>query len=259
MKSPSLKIHSLESFAAADGPGVRTAIYLIACPFRCRYCHNPDTWALPSAKEMSPADVLAKVMRYRPYWGTAGGITASGGEPMLQAAGVAELFRLAHAAGVSTCLDTAAGCFDRSDPEIRALLCETDTVLLDIKLFDRAGHVALTGADNAPVLDCARYLAETGVPVWIRRVLVPGLTDGADDLRATAQFIRTLPNVQRVEVLPYAALGVYKWHALGLPYTLEDARTPTDDEIAAAEAILLGDDVGTPVMNMVRPRTGSDP
>ncbi|MDO5318253.1 MAG: pyruvate formate-lyase-activating protein [bacterium] len=235
-----MRIHAFESFAAADGPGVRSSIFVSGCPFRCRYCHNPETWARTAAFEMTAAQALERLLPYRPYWGDLGGITVSGGEPMLQAAEVAELFRLAHAAGVSTCLDTAAGCFDLANREIRTLLGEADTVLLDVKLFDRTGHIALTGADNAPVLACARHLAERNVPVWIRRVLVPGLTDAPDDLRATAQFIQTLPNVQRIEVLPYTSLGVHKWHALGLPYTLEDAQTPTTDEITAAEAILRG-------------------
>ena len=159
-------------------------------------------------------------------------------EPLLQAAAVAELFEKAHAAGVTTCLDTAAGCFDRNDPAQRRLLAATDTVLLDIKLFDAAAHRALTGADNAPVLDCARYLAEAGTDVWIRRVLVPGLTDGEEDLRQTGAFIRTLGNVRRVEVLPYHALGVHKWQTLGLAYTLADARSPTEAEVARARALL---------------------
>ena len=182
--------------------------------------------------------MLARALRYRAYWGAEGGVTASGGEPMLQAADVAELFEKTRAAGATTCLDTAAGCFRRGDAAQERLLRASDTVLLDIKTFDPVAHRALTGADNAPVLDCARRLAELGVPVWIRRVLVPGLTDGEDDLRRTGDFIRSLPNVRRVEVLPYHALGAHKWQALGLPYTLADARPPTDAEIARARALL---------------------
>lgn len=233
-----MKVHSFETFGAADGPGVRFMVFLSGCPFRCRYCHNPDTWAKPPAFEDSVDDVLARALRYRAYWGADGGITVSGGEPMLQATEVAELFRKAHLAGATTCLDTAAGCFDRNDPSQVALFRETDTVLLDIKLFDAEAHRALTGADNAPVLACARYLAETGTDVWIRRVLVPGLTDDETDLRRTGEFIRSLPNVRRVEVLPYHALGVHKWQALGLDYTLTDAHPPTEDELARARTLL---------------------
>lgn len=233
-----MRIHSYETFGAADGPGVRFIVFLSGCPFRCRYCHNPDTWAKPPVQEATPDEVLARALRYRPYWGAEGGLTASGGEPLLQAEAVADLFEKAHAAGATTCLDTAAGCFDRADPAQRRLFAATDTVLLDIKLFDAAGHRALTGADNAPVLDCARYLAERGTDVWIRRVLVPGLTDGEEDLRRTGAFIRELGNVRRVEVLPYHALGVHKWQTLGLVYTLPDARPPTEDELARACALL---------------------
>lgn len=233
-----MKIHSFETFGAADGPGVRFIAFLSGCPFRCRYCHNPDTWAKPPAFEATADEVLARALRYRAYWGAEGGLTASGGEPMLQAAEVADLFEKAHAAGATTCLDTAAGCFRRGDAAQERLLRATDTVLLDLKLFDTDAHRALTGADNAPVLDCARYLAELGTSVWIRRVLVPGLTDGEDDLRRTGAFIRTLPNVRRVEVLPYHALGVHKWQALGLAYTLCDARPPTSEELQRARTLL---------------------
>ena len=236
----SMKIHSFETFGAADGPGVRFIVFLSGCPFRCRYCHNPDTWAKPPAFEAAADEVLSRALRYKAYWGKEGGITASGGEPLLQASSVAELFEKAHAAGATTCLDTAAGCFDRSDAAQSRLFAATDTVLLDIKMFDAEAHRALTGADNAPVLDCARYLSERGTDVWIRRVLVPGLTDDEEDLRKTGEFIRSLSNVRRVEVLPYHALGVHKWQALGIDYSLNDARTPTDAEVAHARELLIG-------------------
>ena len=235
-----MKIHSYETFGAADGPGVRFVVFLHGCPFRCRYCHNPDTWARPPAEEATPDAVLARALRYRPYWGAEGGLTASGGEPLLQADAVAALFEKAHAAGATTCLDTAAGCFDGRDGAQARLFAATDTVLLDLKLFDAAAHRALTGADNAPVLACARFLAERGTDVWIRRVLVPGLTDDEEDLRRTGDFIRSLGNVRRVEVLPYHALGVHKWAALGLDYTLAAARPPSPEAVARARALLGG-------------------
>jgi len=235
-----MKLHSFETFGAVDGPGIRFVAFLSGCPFRCQYCHNPDTWARPAAFEMTPHEVLDRALRYRAYWGSEGGITASGGEPMTQAGEVAELFRLAHTEGVTTCLDTAAGCFDRANSDVMALLDETDTVLLDIKLFDATAHHALTGADNEPVLDCARYLTEIGKDVWIRRVLVPGVTDGEEDLRLTGEFIRKLPNVRRIEVLPYHTLGVAKWKALGLGYTLSGIRPPSDESICEAKAALTG-------------------
>ena len=236
-----MKIHSFETFGAADGPGVRFIVFLHGCTFRCAYCHNPDTWASPPAFEASADDVLKRALRYRSYWREEGGITVSGGEPMLQADAVAELFEKAHAAGVTTCLDTSAGPFSREGAPFAAferLFAATDTVLLDLKLFDAAAHRALTGADNASVLDCARYLAEKGIAVWVRRVLVPGVTDGEDDLRKTGAFIRSLGNVKRVDVLPYHTLGVEKWHALGIPYRLEGVEPPTEDSLARARALL---------------------
>ncbi|MGN0832672.1 MAG: pyruvate formate-lyase-activating protein [Kiritimatiellia bacterium] len=232
------RIHSYETFGAADGPGVRFVVFLHGCRFRCRYCHNPDTWAGPAPMEATPGEVLERALRYRSYWREEGGITVSGGEPMLQPAFVAELFRQAHAAGATTCLDTAAGGFDRNCAEVVAMLAETDTVLLDVKLLDAAAHRALTGADNAPVVECARYLAELGKATWIRRVLVPGVTDDERDLRETGRFIRTLPNVVRVDVLPYHAMGAAKWRALGLDYSLAGVRAPTAAELDRARALL---------------------
>lgn len=232
------RIHSFETFGAADGPGVRFIVFLHGCGFRCVYCHNPDTWARPAAMEMSVEEVLAKALRYRDYWGAAGGITLSGGEPMLQAQFAAELFERAHDAGVNTCLDTAAGPFRRDDAQVLRLLDATDTVLLDIKAFNPELHRKVTGSDNSSILDCARYLSEIGKPVWIRRVIVPGLTDGEDDLRRTGEFIRTLSNVKKVEVLPYHDMGAEKWKSLGLDYGLEGAPIP-DSSILSCSTNLL--------------------
>ena len=229
------KIHSFESFGAADGPGVRFVIFLHGCAFRCAYCHNPDTWAGPAAMEMTADEVLARALRYRDYWGVDGGITLSGGEPMLQSGFAAELFGKAHAQGVTTCLDTAAGPFRRDDREILRLIDTSDTVLLDIKAFDPDLHERVTGTKNESVLDCARYLAEAGKRVWIRRVLVPGLTDGEDDLRRTAEFVRALPNVEKVEILPYHGMGAAKWKALGLDYSLDGTDEPDEEALRRAK------------------------
>jgi pyruvate formate lyase activating enzyme len=215
------KIHSFESFGAADGPGVRFIVFMHGCPFRCVYCHNPDTWAIEKpAMELTPQEVLSRALRFRDYWGENGGITLSGGEPMMQAEFAAELFELAHREGVTTCLDTAAGPFRRGDQMIERMIKATDTVLLDIKAFDPKLHRKITGADNSQVLDFARYLSEMGVPTWIRRVMVPGLTDGEDDMRKTREFISLLDNVVKVELLPYHSMGEAKWQALGLEYPL---------------------------------------
>ncbi len=197
-------------------------VFLHGCNFRCVYCHNPDTWATTEAAiHATPEDVLAKALRFRSYWGEKGGTTVSGGEPMLQAEFVAELFELAHAEGVNTCLDTAAGPFRRDSEPIRRLLAATDTVLLDLKAMDPGLHHKVTGAGNANVFDCARYLAESGIATWIRHVNVPGLTDSAEEIAALESFVSTLPNVEKTEYLPYHTYGVEKWRRLGLPYPLE--------------------------------------
>lgn len=216
------RVHSYESFGAADGPGVRFIVFLHGCSFRCVYCHNPDTWATAEAAvHATPEEVLAKALRYRSYWGSEGGITVSGGEPMLQAEFVAELFELAHAEGVNTCLDTAAGPFRRDSEPVKRLLAATDTVLLDLKAMDPDLHRKVTGADNANVFDCARYLAENNIATWIRHVNVPGLTDSPAEIKALEDFVATLPNVVKTEYLPYHTYGVEKWHKLGIPYPLE--------------------------------------
>lgn len=232
------KIHSYETFAAADGPGVRFLVFLSGCPLRCKYCHNPDTWARSPLEEASPDEVLARALRYKSYWGADGGITVSGGEPMLQAEFVAELFEKAHEKGVNTCLDTSAACFDKDDPAIVRLLSATDTVLLDLKHIDEHKHIELTGKSNAAPIACAKYLDERKIPVWIRHVLVPGVTDDPADLAALAAFIKTLGNVVRTDILPYHTFGVEKWHQLKLPYALEGVEPPTAEALEAARKIL---------------------
>ena len=234
-------IHSLETFGSVDGPGVRFLIFLSGCNFRCKYCHNPDTWARPAALEMSADEVLAKALRYREYWGEDGGVTVSGGEPLLQLEFLTELFEKAKARGVSTCIDTAAGPFTRAEPwlgRFRRLLDATDLVLLDLKHIDPAAHRELTGADNANVLECANFLSEVGKPVWIRHVLVPGVNADEPSLARLGAFIRSLSNVKKVEVLPYHTLGVSKWKALGLSYGLEGVTPPAAEQIARAEFLL---------------------
>ena len=191
---------------------------------------------------MSADEVLAKALRYREYWGTEGGITVSGGEPLLQLEFLTELFEKAKAKGVNTCIDTAAGPFTRDEPwfgKFRKLMDVTDLLLLDLKHIDSAAHRELTGADNANVLDCAKFLSEIGKPVWIRHVLVPGINTDEPSLTKLGAFIKTLTNVKKVEVLPYHSLGVLKWEALGLPYALEGVEPPTGDQLAKARALLV--------------------
>ena len=190
---------------------------------------------------MSADEVLAKALRYRDYWGSDGGITVSGGEPLLQLEFLTELFEKAKAKGVNTCIDTAAGPFTREEPwfgRFRRLMAVTDLLLLDLKHIDPAAHRELTGADNENVLDCAKFLSETGKPVWIRHVLVPDVNADEVSLAKLGAFIRILSNVERVEVLPYHTLGVSKWKSLSLPYALEGVQPPSAEQRALAERML---------------------
>lgn len=231
-------IHSTESFGAADGPGLRYVIFVRGCRMRCRYCHNPDTWSAEGGEEFSADEVLKKALRYRNYWKKDGGITVSGGEPLLQIDFLTELFKKAKAEGVNTVIDTAGNPFTREEPffgKFNELMKYTDLLMLDIKEINPERHKALTGFDNANILDMARYLSEIEKPVWIRHVLVPGHTDFDEDLDALGEFIGSLQNVERVEVLPYHTLGKFKWENLGIKYTLEDVSPPTEERIKNAE------------------------
>jgi pyruvate formate lyase activating enzyme len=234
-------IHSVESFGSADGPGVRYLVFLKGCNMRCKYCHNPDTWAKAGAQQMTAGEVLDKALRYKTYWRNNGGITVSGGEALLQMEFVTELFRLAKAKGVHTCLDTSGNPFTREEPfysKFEALMEVTDLFLLDIKHIDEEAHRKLTGQTNANILDMARCLSEHGKAMWIRHVLVPGITDDDEQLRQLRKFIDTLATVERVEVLPYHTLGVFKWKELGIPYELEGVNPPDKDRLENAKAIL---------------------
>ena len=229
-------IHSVETFGLVDGPGVRYIIFLQGCAMRCQYCHNPETWAFTKDTAKTPQEAFTAAYRYRNYWRSNGGLTISGGEPLLQMDFVSEVFRLARAKKVQTALDTSAQPFapDNADWMARfdRLLENTDLVILDLKEIDDEKHKKLTGHSNKNILAMAQYVASKGVHLWIRHVLVPGLTDDADGLRALDAFIKTLPTVRRVEILPYHTLGLFKWQNLGIPYPLDGVRVPTAEEIA---------------------------
>lgn len=238
-------IHSIESFGSADGPGVRFLIFLKGCPMRCAYCHNPDTWAGKGGELRGADELLDQAERYRSYWGPEGGITVSGGEALCQLDFVLELFRKAHARGINTCLDTSLAPFTREPAWLQKfdqLMDDCDLVMADIKHIDPAEHLALTGRGNENILDCLRYLAQREQPLWIRHVLVPGVTDVDDYLRRTRDFIAGIGDaVKRVEVLPYHTLGVFKWEELGIPYRLEGVEPPTPERTARAQQILRGE------------------
>ena len=235
------RVHSLETFGLVDGPGVRFVVFLQGCHMRCQYCHNPETWDARKGEEWDAKALFDRAWRYRRYWGKNGGLTVSGGEPLVQLSFVTELFRQAKAHGVHTTLDTCGQPF-RYDllflTQFDSLLRYTDLVMLDLKEMDEEKHRALTGHGNQNIRNMASYLSDHNTPMWIRHVLVPGLTDDEDGLRHMNEFIGTLRTVERVEVLPYHTLGTFKWKELGIPYLLEGVRTPTDEEVKRAEELL---------------------
>ena len=232
------RIHSTESFGAADGPGVRFIIFVQGCGMRCRYCHNPDTWDRNSGTETDADSLIEKALRYKTYWRKDGGITVSGGEPLLQIDFLLELLKKAKEHSINTVIDTAGKPFTREEPffgKFNEVMKYTDLVMLDIKEFNPKRHKDLTGFDNDNIIDMARYLSEIGKPMWIRHVLVPGHSDFDEDLDALGEFIGTLSTVEKVEVLPYHTLGKFKWEKLGIPYSLEDVNPPTPERVKNAE------------------------
>ena len=235
------RISSTESFGSVDGPGIRFIVFVQGCRYRCQYCHNPETWEREGGYEATAEEIFRQAWRYRPYWKRTGGITVSGGEPLLQLEFVTELFRLAKEKGVNTVIDTAGEPFTYDEPFFSAfetLLPLSDLFLLDLKQIDDAKHRALTGTSNESALALARFLSERGKRMWIRHVLVPGWTTGEEDLRRLSEFIAGLKTVDRVEVLPYHAMARHKYEELRLPYRLGDTPAPTAEEIASAEEIL---------------------
>lgn len=231
-------IHSTESFGAADGPGVRFIVFMQGCHMRCRYCHNPDTWKMDGGDEVTADEILKRALRFKPYWGKDGGITISGGEPLLQIDFVIELFKKAKELGINTCIDTAGNPFTKEEPffsKFEELMKYTDLLLLDLKEINPIRHKDLTGFDNSNIIEMAKYLSEINKPVWIRHVLVPEHSDFDEDLDALGDFIDTLSNVDRVEILPYHTLGKFKWENLGIPYTLDSISPPSAERIENAK------------------------
>ena len=234
-------IHSTESFGSVDGPGVRFVIFVAGCPMRCQFCHNPDTWNMQVGEQKSADELLAQALRYRSYWKDGGGITVSGGEPLLQMDFMIELFQKAKEKGINTTIDTSGAPFTREEPffgKFNELMKYTDLLLVDIKHIDDEQHKLLTGQTNKNILDMARYLSEIGKPVWIRHVLVPEKSDKDEYLKELYKFIKTLDNVEKVEVLPYHTFGEYKWKELGYDYPLAGIEPPTKERIKNANEIL---------------------
>ena len=232
-------IHSTESFGTVDGPGIRFVIFFQGCPMRCKYCHNPDTWQ-PNQGKLMTVEELLELYRHNEKFYKKGGITATGGEPLMQLSFLTELFRQAKEAGIHTCLDTSGIIYRESKKdEFAALFCVTDLVLLDMKHSAPDGHRELTGQEQAPVLEFARALETAGVPMIIRHVVVPGITDGEEELTALGHLISGYRNLKGLEVLPYHTMGTKKYEQLGMKYPLEGVEAMDKSKAHEARELLL--------------------
>ncbi|PYZ95088.1 pyruvate formate-lyase 1-activating enzyme [Salipaludibacillus keqinensis] len=236
------RIHSVETSGMVDGPGIRYVIFTQGCLLRCQYCHNPDSWDRDGGEMRSVSSLVEDIKKYLPYMKHSnGGVTVSGGEPLLQLDFLIELFKECKKIGIHTTIDSSGGCYSTgADFQIKfkELLTYTDLFLVDVKHIDDSKHRKLTGVSNKHILEFAKKLSEEKVPVWIRHVLVPGVSDNEEDLANLSSFISTLSNVNKVEVLPYHKMGVYKWKELGLTYPLEGVESPTEQEVNRAKTLL---------------------
>jgi len=235
-------IHSTESFGTVDGPGVRFVIFCQGCPMRCKYCHNPDTWETGKGMRMSPEELIAEYMRNKAFY-SRGGITVTGGEPLLQIDFLLELFALAKEKNIHTCIDTSGATYREGESaynqKLDRLMAMTDLVMLDIKHIDEAAHRELTGMPNEGILAFAKYLERKNVPLWIRHVVVPGITDDEAALSRLGAFIGGLRNLRALDVLPYHTMGKAKYQQLGMDYPLEGVEPATKAQAQRAKGIIL--------------------
>lgn len=230
------KVHSFESLGTVDGPGIRYVIFLQGCHLRCKYCHNRDTWDIKGGSYKSLDEIFDQIKRYKPYFKSSnGGVTVTGGEPLLQVKFLIELFRNLKKAGIHTCIDTS-GMVNLTE-DVKKLLKLTDLVLLDIKHINSEKCKELTGHDNKKELEFARYLSQNGIPMWIRQVIVPGITDDEKDITNLKEFVKKLKTVEKVEFLPYHTVGKYKWKELGEKYELEEIRNADQEDIKRVKSI----------------------
>ena len=226
-------IHSIESFGTKDGPGIRLVVFMQGCPLRCLYCHNPDTWILKDAKySMSATELFEEYRKVKGF--VKGGVTLSGGEPLMQSDFLLEFLQLCKEGGVHTAIDTSGFIFN---DKVKELLNWVDLVLLDIKHFNAVNYKALTSKDLAPTLQFAEYLKEQNIATWIRYVLLPGYTDQIEDIEAMADYLSSFQNIKQVSVLPFHQLGSSKWTELGLDYQLKAAIPPTEEQRNLVESI----------------------
>ena len=231
------KIHSIETFGTVDGPGIRFVVFMQGCSLKCKYCHNRDTWSFSSGKLVSLQELVKEILKYKSYMDSSGGgVTISGGEPLLQSDFICALFRELKKYNIHTAIDTA-GSLPLSY-EIKELLKYTDLVLLDIKHINNEKCINLTGAPNKHTLEFAKYLSNLNIPVWIRQVLVPGYTDDKYDLLELKKFLNSLNNVEKVEILPYHNLGKFKWSELGDVYELDNVEPATQEDVDKVKLLL---------------------
>ena len=238
------RIHSKESFGTVDGPGIRYVLFMQGCPMRCLFCHNPDTWDVNGGERITVEEVLSDYHKNRAFY-EHGGITVTGGEPLMQIDFLCELFKAAKADGIHTCIDTSGVTFNPDNESYKAKLDEllsfTDLVMLDIKHIDPEGHKKLTAHDNKNILAFAKYLESKKIPVWIRHIIVEGITDNPVDLRNLGRFVGTLKNLRALDVLPYHTMGVNKYAELGIEYPLGDMKAlPLAEAVKAKKYILEG-------------------
>ena len=235
------RIHSFESFGTVDGPGVRFVVFMQGCPMRCKYCHNPDTWDTSAGKEYTPEEVVKEILKYKSYI-QKGGVTFSGGEPLAQIDFVTEVMRILQFNGIHTAVDTSGITFNADDPRSvekhEKLLKNCDLVLMDIKHMDDESHRALTGQSNKNPLAFAKFVSDKGVDLWIRHVLVSGITDFNGHLTRLKAFIDTLKTVKKVEVLPYHSMAEAKYEKMGIAYPLKGSVPPAEGRVENAKKIL---------------------
>lgn len=235
-------IHSIESCGTVDGPGLRYVIFFQGCPMRCQYCHNPDTWKPNTGKTMTVKEALDRFYDNQAFY-RSGGVTVTGGEPMMQMDFLIEMFEELHGKGFHTCIDTSGIMYRPDDTKfmqkLERLMQATDLVMLDIKHIDDAKHKELTAHSNKQILDFARYLDKKNIPIWIRHVIVPGITLYKEYLEQLGSFMGTLHNVKALDVLPYHSMGKTKYKELGMTYPLADTREATKAEAVAAKNIIL--------------------